>query len=210
MNTRNSEKAWEENANRLTSQRRTKIEKVISNRTAQIRLVIQDVHNPHNISACLRSAEAFGVQHVDIVHLDKPFKTSSVAKGVSGWLSISHHTSVEDCVKALKKDGYKLVAGMPSPDSSALGDLSVESPLAVIFGNEHEGVHDSWKPHIDHYFTIPMFGMVESLNISVSAAITVQRLTERARQQLGENYFLSSSEQTAILNHWISEHFSLD
>jgi tRNA (guanosine-2'-O-)-methyltransferase len=87
-----------------------------------------------------------------------------------------------------------------------LDKLPVTEKIAVVFGNEHAGIDSAWLPHMDQLFTIPMFGMVESLNISVGAAITMQHLTHRARETLpAETYHLAEAERRRLLNQWICE-----
>ena len=183
------------------------MEAVARGRTRHLRLVVQDVHQPHNVSACLRSADAFGLDLVDVVTLKHSFKPSTVARGVDGWLSIARHTDVKSCVAALRRDGFRLVAGLPRQDARPLYELPVDEKLAVVFGNEHSGIDAEWLDQIDYPFTIPMVGMVESLNISVSAAITLAHLTRAAREALAPgDYFLSATEQEDLLNRWIIAH----
>lgn len=181
---------------------------VASQRTRHIRLVIQDIHQPHNVSACLRSAEAFGVQDCDVVTLSEKFKPSGVARGVNAWLKINRYQEIASCVKSLRADGYKIVAGIPIQTACPLEEIPVDQRIAVVFGNEHDGIAKEWLDHVDFPFTIPMVGQVESLNISVSAAITLHSLTERARRELAsDTYHLSSEEQRLILNEWACNHF---
>ncbi|NRA47251.1 MAG: RNA methyltransferase [Oligoflexales bacterium] len=196
--------AWKLLSGRLTPKRSKKMEEVASQRTKHLRLIIQDVHNPHNISACIRSAEAFGIQNVHVVALKNSFKTSTVARGAGNWLSIHRHESIEECANTLHKLGYSIAAGMPTQSSSPLHSMELSKPVAVLFGNEHEGVSPDWKKFIDLYFTIPMVGVVESLNISVSAAITMQHLSHRARLELSEDeYLLNPEEQNQLLCNWV-------
>ena len=196
--------AWDTLNHLLTDSRRERMKAVVAGRTARIQLVVQDVHDPHNVSACLRSAEAFGVQHCHVVTLRHRFRASTVSRGVAPWLSLHRHASVDACAVALKAAGYKLCAGVPLPSAVPLHELPAQEKLAVVFGNEHAGIDASWRPHIDYLFTIPMVGMVESLNISVGAAITLQHLTHRSKQELQpDRYALSPEEQKRLLNHWI-------
>ncbi|MFK7827638.1 MAG: TrmH family RNA methyltransferase [Oligoflexales bacterium] len=200
------EDAWKLLSGRLTPRRSMKMQEVARQRTKHLRLIIQDVHNPHNISACIRSAEAFGIQNVHVVALKNSFKTSTVARGAGNWLSIHKHESIEDCANTLHELGYSIAAGMPSQSSSALHDMDLSNPVAVLFGNEHEGVSPEWKQQIDLYFTIPMFGVVESLNISVSAAIAMQHLSHRARAELpADRYLLNEGEQNRLLCNWVCD-----
>lgn len=194
--------AWELIAPQLTEARRERFLRVIEGRTNHIRLVIQDVHDPHNISACMRSAEAFGINHVHVVTQNQRYKPSTVARGVGGWINIHHHQGIPHCVENLRSQGYKLAAAVPRPDAHPLMELPVDEPLAVVFGNEHAGVDESWSDLVDYAFTIPMYGFVESLNISVSAAITMQHLVERSKQEIGSHFLLTEKQRQAELSTW--------
>lgn len=194
--------AWELLSPSMTESRRSRLQRAADNRTGHVRLVIQDIHHPHNVSACLRSAEAFGVARVDIVCLKEKFNPSTVAKGVADWLDIRKHDTIDGCVADLRRQGFLLAAGYPDARVSMF-DLPVDKPVAVIFGNEHEGVAAPWREHIDIPFTIPMAGLVESLNISVSAAVTLSQLTRKARLELGDDrYLLPQDERNALLSAW--------
>ncbi len=200
--------AWLDLSHRLQPSRRERLLEVSAKRTEHIRLVVQDIHHPHNISACLRSAEAFGILHTDVVTMKESFKPSTVARGVHHWLKIHRYDQPASCAQRLKKAGYILAGAYPSQDSTPLEELPVDRPIAVVFGNEHDGVHDSWLPHLDYNFTIPMVGFVESLNISVSCAVTLYELTRRAKQALGDTYYLSGEARNALLGEWVRQQFS--
>lgn len=198
----NVKKTWQSQKLLLTERREQRLIGAAAKRTPLLRLVIQDVHQPHNVSACLRSAEAFGICDVFVVDGGHRFRPSTVARGVSKWLNIHRFSDVETCARALKADGFRLAAAMPMQDSFSLEELDVSTPLAVVFGNEHDGVHQTWEPYIDVYFTIPMVGLVESLNISVSAAICMHTLTNKMRSLHQDAYFLSPLDQQTLLDHW--------
>lgn len=198
------EDAWELLKDRLTPQRLAKMESVAQNRTRHIRLVLQDVHDPHNISACLRSAEALGVLHIDIVNERSQFKTTSVAKGASNWLIINRWDNISHCGAALKRLGYKIAGAYPNANGLSLFEVPVEQPVAILFGNEHEGIGKRWHDYIDYNFTIPMVGMVESFNISVSAALSMMELTQRGQRAVeAGHYYLSNQEQNQLLSRWV-------
>lgn len=196
---------WEVLSPELSSSRREKILGVASSRTEHITLVLQDVSSEHNICACLRSAEAFGIQSVHIINESKNYRMSTVAKGSSSWLTIHNHKSIESAAKSLQEEGYALCAAVPPHKATVvpLEELAVEKPLALVFGNEHSGLSKEWDPFLSLFFTIPMFGFVESLNISVSAAISMQSTTSRAKKILSEEkFYLTEEKKTALLNHW--------
>lgn len=194
--------AWDLLSQNFSPARRARLAAAAAGRTRHIRLVVQDIFQPHNVSACIRSADAFGIQNIDVVTLKQAFKASTVAKGVSHWLSIKRYHTITDCVQVLRQSGYKIAAGLPRQDAVSLYDLPLDQPLAVVFGNEHAGIHDEWLAHVDHAFTIPMVGLVESLNISVSCAITLAHLSRSARQQLGARYHLTADAQNQLLSSW--------
>lgn len=195
---------WDVLKTEITESRRSKIERAANERTNHVRLIVQDVHDPHNVSACMRSAEAMGIRKVDVVTLNEPFRTTTVARGVKNWLEVSKFKTVKECADQVHKEGFLICAGMPAPDSVAIDELPIEKgkPLAILFGNEHAGVSPEWKEHVDIYFTIPMAGLVESMNISVSAAISLHHLTHKSRVELKEEYLLNIDEKTDLLNNW--------
>lgn len=203
------ESPWDRLSPRLTPERRSKLLAAADHRTDRLRLVLQDVHNPHNISACLRSAEAFGVRRCDVVSLDSRYKPSGVARGVAGWLMIERYKAIADCAAQLKASGYLIAAAVLKPGACTLQELPSDRPVALLFGNEHSGVSPEWEPYCDQYFTIPMVGLVQSLNISVSAAICLQRMTERMRATMGDaGYHLNQEQKRELLDIWATRQMS--
>lgn len=196
--------AWDLLGDRLTEQRRDRLIRAADARTNHIRLVVQDLYQPHNISACLRSAEAFGVLNVDVVNLRERWKASTVARGVEGWLRVRKWRSIRECAESLRAAGYRLACGVPTQDAHPLPEMPVDRPVALLFGNEHAGLDREWYDLADLRFTIPMVGLVESFNISVSAAVTMYDTTRRARQLLGDvAYLLTPSERQQLLSEWV-------
>lgn len=196
--------AWRLLSPSISDNRKKRLEHAAANRTEFIRLIVQDIHNPHNVSACLRSAEAFGVLNVDIVTLKEKFSPSTVARGASNWLNIERYVDIETCAKNVKASGFKIAAGFPDADAIPLDEIPIDEPITVLFGNEHDGVHKDWLQHIDYRFTIPMVGLVESLNISVCCAITLRELTRRAKKEVdSEKYFLNELSKNELLCKWI-------
>jgi tRNA (guanosine-2'-O-)-methyltransferase len=180
----------------------------VTKRTRRIKLVIQDIHNPHNISACLRTAEAFGIQDVDIVSHKEKYRPSGPAKGVGGWLTLRAVQGIAESVRLLRAEGFRIATAMPSPSGITLADLPVDKPIAIVFGNEHLGVDFSWQQHADYSFTVPMLGVVESLNISVAAGISLYTLRQKLDlTQPPEVVALPKEEQAYLLSQWICRQF---
>lgn len=196
--------AWDLLGPQISEARRARMQRVAAERTHYLRLVLQDVHDPHNVGACLRSAEAFGIQNVDLINVYQKFgKPSSVARGARYWLDMHRFNSIEVYCETLKSRGYRLAAAYPSESGVSLSELPIDQPLAIVFGNEHAGLDPRWLPSIDYRFSIPMYGMVESFNISVSVALSLFNIQQRCRASLsGERYFLPPDARQDLLNRW--------
>ena len=168
----------------VTAERLARIQGVIDGRTEHLVVVLDRLADPHNSSAVLRSADAFGIQNVHAIVGSHGFRASrGVSKGTQRWLDVIRYESAGTCVSRLKEAGFSIyVAAMDaaaSPD-----DLRGVERLAVVFGNEHRGVSSEMRAAADGTFSIPMRGFVESLNVSVAAAITMQTLTAIERPRL--------------------------
>jgi tRNA (guanosine-2'-O-)-methyltransferase len=146
--------------------------------------VLDRIGDPHNSSAVLRSADAFGVQNVHAIVGEHGFRASrGVSKGTQRWLDVTRYETAAACARRLKADGYAIyVAAMDGETTPE--DLREQRRLAVVFGNEHHGVSPEMRASADGRFSIPMRGFVESLNVSVAAAITLQTLARDGRSRL--------------------------
>lgn len=157
----------------VTEARLARMKGVIAARTRSLVPVLEDLADPHNGAAVLRSADAFGCHEVHAVEGRHRFAVSHrVSRGTHRWLEVRKHGSVEDCLAHLQGRGYRVfVAAMDgelTPD-----DLAREPKAAVVFGNEHKGVSEAVRAAADGTYQIPMVGFVESLNVSVASAVTL-------------------------------------
>ena len=160
--------------------RRQKLEQVISGRVGSVTVLMDAPHDPHNGAAILRSCDAFGVQTAHVVPRLEPFVVSGgVAKGTERWIDVVLHPSPESAVSALKSAGFELVATHPQGELEP-DDLAKVPRLALVLGNEHDGICDALERAAARSVRIPMRGFVESLNVSVSAAVLLAAAT-RAR-----------------------------
>ena len=168
----------------VTSKRLERIQDVARSRTDNLVLVLDRIADPHNSSAVLRSADAFGVQRVHVIVGEQGFRASrGVSKGTHRWLDVVRYETADACARRLRDENYAIfVAAMGG--ETRLEDLRVAPRLAVVFGNEHHGVSPEMQDLADGTFSIPMCGFVESLNISVAAAITMQTLAGDGRARL--------------------------
>jgi len=189
----------------VTPERLSRIEDVIRSRTDSLVLVLDRVIDPHNSSAVLRSADAFGVQTVHVIVGEHGFRASrGVSKGTHRWLDVIRYEDAEACARRLKKDGYAIYIAAMDADTRP-EDLHDTPRLAVVFGNEHRGVSPELRNLADGTFSIPMRGFVESLNVSVAAAIAMQTLARdgrsglpaERRQELKARFLMNSVKNAA-------------
>ncbi len=168
----------------VTTERLKRIEAVVEGRTDDLVIVLDRIGDPHNSSAVLRSADAFGVQQVYAIVGEHGFRASlGVSKGTQRWLDVTRYETAAACARRLKAEGYAIyVASMDG--ATTIEGLREHRRLAVVFGNEHRGVSPEMRALADGTFSIPMRGFVESLNISVAAAITLQTLAQDGRPRL--------------------------
>ncbi len=186
----------------ITPERMARIDRVVIGRTRRLVIVLDQTTDPHNAAAVLRSADAFGIQEIHVIAGDQPFVAPGrVARGTGHWLDVWVHDSAKACADALHARGYTiLVAAMDG--STAPSHLRTMGRVAVVFGNEHSGVSNALRTLADGSYAIAMNGFVESLNVSVAAAITMHAataersgdLTADERQALRARFMLSSIE----------------
>jgi tRNA (guanosine-2'-O-)-methyltransferase len=157
----------------LSDERKQRIRAVIAARSRAVVPVLEGLIDPHNVAAVLRSSEAFGVQELHMVEGAEPFLASRrIAQGTERWVEVIRHASSEACVRALHARDYRVYVAAMDGDIQP-EQLADEPRVAVVFGNEHAGVSDSMRQLCHGTYTIPMRGFVQSLNVSVAAALTL-------------------------------------
>lgn len=167
----------------LTENRKERFSEVLKKRTNHFTVAVEDIFQFHNTSAVMRSCEVFGIQELNIVEqrfgkdIDK-----EIAMGAQKWVDINKYDTIGNCIESLKEKGYQIIATTPHNDSCLLHEFDVTKKSALFFGTEKEGLSEEVMSKADGYLKIPMVGFTESLNISVSAAIIIQDLTNRLRQ----------------------------
>lgn len=189
----------------LLDGRRERIDAAIRTRLGGLRVLIENLHDPHNGAAVLRSVEAFGVQRVDVVESVEPFRFSSVVtQGCEKWLDLVRHSTTAAAIRALRADGFLLYAAVPGV-AARVEDLDFARPAAVMVGNEHAGLGAEAIAAADARFGIPMYGMTQSLNLSVASALIVERAASRRRQALGHDGDLDDSQRLALRARFYTE-----
>lgn len=190
----------------ITSRRRQRMIDVLKRRQPDLTVVLENVHDPHNISAVLRSCEAVGIGEVHLIYTveERPKLSRVVSAGTLRWLDIVNHRSIEECFAALRERGFTIYATHLDDNRLELFDLDLTQPSALVFGNEQRGVSPEAVEAADATMIIPMMGMVQSLNISVACAVT---LYEALRQRRAAGYYeqarLSAGDIETRLNAWL-------
>jgi tRNA (guanosine-2'-O-)-methyltransferase len=183
-----------------------KIKKVLSLRQPDLTVVMENIHDPHNVSAILRSCDAVGILRVELLYTLEKFprigkKSSSSA---NKWLDRRKHKSVDECYTKLRDEGFTIYATHLGESAASLYELDLKKKIALVFGNEHRGVSDEAAAKADGNFQIPMLGMIQSLNVSVACAVS---LYEVLRQRLARGDLLqpklSADELVSYYNDWI-------
>jgi tRNA (guanosine-2'-O-)-methyltransferase len=181
----------------LGDARRERLAEVVGGRLGGIAVLLENLFDPHNGGAALRSCEAFGLLRVHVV--GQPLKFSErVTQGCEKWLEIEEHGSIERVAVDLKARGFKLCAAMPSA-KLPLEAIDPRVPAVFLIGNEHEGLSPAARAACDVEYTLPMSGFSESVNLSVATALTIYTHARRRRDALGRLGDLDTSEQLRLL-----------
>lgn len=192
----------------VTEARWSKIKNISQQRTRYATAILEDIRQPHNISAALRSAECFGIQNMHIIEQEYKYDVNpTVSKGAVDWLSVYRYKIKENnntkvCFDSLKSQGYKIYATTPHTDDKLIYDLPLDNKVALVFGTESSGISDYAIKNADGFVKIPMYGFTESFNISVSVAICLYDISRRLRE--GDyNWRLSEEEILDLQIKWL-------
>jgi tRNA (guanosine-2'-O-)-methyltransferase len=191
----------------ITENRKQKFDSLIKHRTRHLTVVLEDIYQPHNAAAVLRSCDCFGIQDVHVIENQNKFEANpDVELGSAKWITLQKYNQKEnntaDCIASLKKKGYKIVVTSPHKNDCTIEELDIANKTALFFGTEMRGATPVAFEQADAFVKIPMVGFTESLNISVSAAVTLYTLTTRLKASL-INWKLSEKEELEIMLQWI-------
>ncbi|MCJ7757199.1 MAG: RNA methyltransferase [Gillisia sp.] len=191
----------------LTPARKALFDKVVRQRTNHFTVVTEDVYQLHNTSAVMRSCDVFGIQNIHVIEERNLKKIErEIAMGAQKWVTLNRYESSEECIQNLREKGYQIVASSPHYDARMLADFDISKPSAIFFGTEKNGLSEEIIDQADEFIKIPMAGFTESLNISVSAAIILQDITQKLRSS-NLNWELTENEKNAIKFEWLSKSF---
>jgi len=193
----------------VTPERLALFNRILSFRTNYITVVLEDIFQTQNASAVLRSADCFGIQTVHAIENRNEFQVNAdVVRGASNWVSVNRYNqgsmNTVAAINKLKQDGYRIIATSPHEHDVALEDFDLEKgKAAFIFGTERPGLTDIAKNEADEFMKIPMVGFTESLNLSVSVAVTIHHLTDKLRNHSDIDWHLTDQEKQRLLLHWL-------
>jgi tRNA (guanosine-2'-O-)-methyltransferase len=190
----------------MTPQRIEKLTSVLNKRQPDITVVLENVFDPHNISAVMRTCDAVGVEEIYILNTKiprhkkwGPRSSSSAAK----WLTVHQYDNAEECFTSLRKRYSSILTTHLSSDAVSLHQLDFTKSIALVFGNEHSGVSEEIRALADGNFLIPQAGIIQSLNISVACAVT---LYEAYRQKVLAGHYeqrrLDEARYGELLKEW--------
>ena len=190
----------------VTGRRREKIETVLRLRQKDLTLVLANIHDPHNVSAIYRSCDAFGVAVVHLYYTDTPFPSlgSKTSASASKWVKTARHASPLE-VRAALPD-YQLLVTSCSPEARPMHEYDFTGPAAIVMGNEHQGPPDDLKKIADGEIYIPMYGMIQSFNVSVAAALLLAEASRQRRMAgMYDKISFPPEEYAALLAEWLQK-----
>ncbi len=186
----------------LTENRKQRFQKVLAQRTNHFTVATEDVYQLHNTSAVIRSCDVFGIQNIHIIEeRNRKRIDREIAMGAQKWVSVNRYNHVSESIENLREKGYQIIATTPHNNACMLDDFDISKPAALFFGTEKEGLSKEVLENADGFLKIPMVGFTESLNISVSAAIILQALTNKLKKS-SISWQLSKEDELATRYFW--------
>jgi len=184
----------------LLPERKVRIDEVVANRTRTLTVVMEAFCDPQNVNAVVRTCEAFGIQELHVVEGPmKPYdRNKKISQNADKWVDVRRWRSTRECLGHLKADGFAVYVTHLDARARPLGELSFAGKVALVFGNESRGVSDEALALADASYLIPMRGFVQSLNVSVAAAISLAQAVGRREAERGRHGDLSEPEAAAL------------
>jgi tRNA (guanosine-2'-O-)-methyltransferase len=187
----------------LSPERLARLDAVLNCRLGGLTVLLEDLHKPQNMGACIRTLEALGIQNVHVVDGEDPFvPNGKITQGCHKWVDIHRHDDLPKAVAALRSSGHQILVGSPYADKS-IEELDFSIPSVLCFGNELEGISWQLEEEADLCFRIPMFGYSRSFNISVALGICVHSAASARRLALGEAGDLSPEQKAQLRKQWL-------
>ncbi len=202
----------------ITPEREAKFRAVAARRQNNLTVILENVHDPHNIGAVLRTCDSVGVNEIFVLYSEEGLTMENIrlgvrsASGAHRWVDVHLYNSVEACFEHVRSNYDIILATHLDAEAKSIFEVDMTQSIALLFGNEHAGVSEEALAHCDGNFIIPQMGMVQSLNISVACAVT---LYEALRQRLAAGMFdkhlpMSPAEQEALYQSYYQRHVDKD
>lgn len=188
----------------LTAERIKRIDAVLDARLASVVTCVEDTYDPHNAAATIRTTEALGLQELHVIEPEGRFSAAKgVTMGAHRWIDMHRWSVAEDAVRALHGRGFRVVATTPAAVVS-VEDVDVSTPIAVMFGNEHDGLTQAAIAACDGAITVPMFGFTESYNLSVTVGLAMSRIAARRRAYITAPGDLTADRRAHLRARWFA------
>ncbi len=192
----------------LTEERAKKFNKVAAQRQVNLTIILENVHDPHNIGAVLRSCDSVGVHEIFVVHTDPRLTEERIAlskrtaSGANKWVNVNYYRNLAKCMKEVRLRYDCILGTHLSSDAKDLYDLDLTQSIALFFGNERDGLTQEALAHLDGNFIIPQMGMVQSLNISVACAVSLyEAYRQRVKKDLYQDNTTSTPNEKKAMAH---------
>jgi tRNA (guanosine-2'-O-)-methyltransferase len=188
----------------MTQERIARIDVVLAARLASVVTAVEDTYDPHNAAATIRTTEALGLQELHVIEPQLRFSAAKgVTRGAHRWIDLTRWPAADTAVHALRARGFRVYATAPGAHVS-VEDVDVSTPLAIVFGNEHDGVSETAIAACDGAITVPMFGFTESYNLSVTVGLAMSRIANRRRAHLGAAGDLDEARRAFLRARWFA------
>lgn len=182
----------------LTPERRERIETVVRHRTFSVTPVLENIHDRGNISAVLRSAEAFGLGEVHVIESVRSKESQRTTAGAEKWVERRRWKSTAECLERLRVQGRRIYVTSLSPRSVPIAEIDFSVPSALVLGNEKDGASREMIAAADAEVIIPMYGFVQSFNISVAAALSFYQMVCDREKRIGRHGDLNEKEMEIL------------
>ena len=200
----------------ITEERVERFKQVISKRQKNLTIILENVHDPHNIGAVMRSCDAVGITEIYLIYTEegnnnvRQYIGSNSASGAKKWVRAHFFHDLESCFIAVRKKYSKIFGTHLSVESFSLYDLDLTESIALMFGNEQKGISEKAKTFLDGNFIIPQYGMVQSLNISVACAVSLFEASRqrKVKRMYDANFNDSNVEHILMFNEFVNSHFA--
>jgi tRNA (guanosine-2'-O-)-methyltransferase len=198
----------------ITESREKKFKDTIAKRQFDLTVILENVHDPHNIGAVLRTCDSVGVSEVFIKAPDK-FNTlkeymqnSPTSMGAAKWIQIHFFREIHDCLSSVKKKGYVIYGTHLDEQAKSLYTLDLSQKVALLFGNEHAGITEEALKYVESNFIIPQVGLVQSLNISVACAVSLYEAYRQreAKGRYAHHYSDENNDFKNLYNRYVAIH----